>query len=171
MIPYMARPCSICTHSQRSAIDKKIATGVPIRTIAKEFGLPKSTLQRHKNECAGLRDPPLAPIEERREPTRGTIALALLPSREELGSQYRLLAERIDNIVTQAQQSGSLAVAVQGLNTLRMNLDSLSKLAGHTYAPAQTNIQINIGAADIAAELAKHLAGADAKVIEGALDE
>lgn len=165
MIPHMARLCTICSHPQRSAIDKKIAADAPIRTIAKEFGLPKSTLQRHKNECAGLKNPP---VEERREPTRGTIALALMPSREELASRYQTLGERIDELIAKAEKTGSLAIAVQGLNSLRQNWDSLSKLAGHVGQGAQVNVgvQVNISAADIAAELAKHLAGTDARVIE-----
>lgn len=141
----MARLCSICSHLQRSAIDKRIAAGDSVRKLAEEFGLPKSTLHRHKVECAGLKQPPL---EERREPTRGTIALASLPSREQLGDMYAALGQRISTIVDEAERQKSLAVAIQGLSALRGNLDSLSKLAGHTmpHAPqVQVNVAIDAG--------------------------
>ncbi|CAJ0879434.1 hypothetical protein AMST5_03060 [freshwater sediment metagenome] len=124
--------------------------------------------------CTGL-----APVatkkarEDRREISRGTVALAMLPSREEMGAHYAGLGERIDGIVQAAEKAGSLAVAVQGLNSLRQNLDSISKLAGHMGGAPQVNVgvHVNISAGEIAAELSKMLRGANAKVIEAALDE
>lgn len=38
---------------------------------------------------------------------------------------------RIDQIVSQAEQQGSLAVAISGLNSIRHTLDSLTRLAGY----------------------------------------
>jgi hypothetical protein len=86
-----------------------------------------------------------------REAAQGTAAVALLPSKESLGGAYLELRNRIDQIVAQAQQEGSLSVAVSGLNSLRQTLDSLARLAGHDPAggtevnvAVQTNVHLDL---------------------------
>jgi hypothetical protein len=84
-----------------------------------------------------------------KEAARGSAALATLPSREELGGAYLELRERLDQIVRQAEAAGSLAVAIQGLNTLRQSLDSLAKLAGHerpVTSQVTVDLSINLNA-------------------------
>jgi len=60
--------------------------------------------------------------------------------------------------VAQAEQQGSLAVAVSGLNSIRQTLDSLARLAGHTGG-AQVNVavqtNVNVNGAQIAERLIK----------------
>ena len=93
-----------------------------------------------------------------KEVSRGSAAVALLPSKETLSGAYFELRDRIDQIVTQAEQQGSLAVAVSGLNSLRQTLDSLARLAGHDRAQVnvavQTNVNVDVG--QIAERLIKH---------------
>jgi hypothetical protein len=50
---------------------------------------------------------------------------------------------RIDQIVKQAEQEGSLKVAISGLNSLRQTLDSLSRLAGFDR-PIDTQVNIAV---------------------------
>ena len=81
--------------------------------------------------------------------------MALLPSKEILGGAYFELRDRIDQIVTQAEQQGSLAVAVSGLNSLRQTLDSLARLAGHdrtngTQVNVAVQTNVNFGLTQIA---------------------
>ena len=70
----------------------------------------------------------------------------------------RTCSARIDEIVTQAQQQGSLNVAISGLNSIRQTLDSLARLAGHLQ-PASTQVNVavqtnvNVGAMQIAERL------------------
>ena len=66
-----------------------------------------------------------------KEVSRGTAAVACLPSRDELNLAYFELRSRIDQIVTQAEGQGSLQVALSGLNSIRHTLDSLMRLAGY----------------------------------------
>jgi hypothetical protein len=74
---------------------------------------------------------------------RGTAAITCLPSKDELNNAYCGLQARIDEIVTQAQQQGSLAVAISGLNSIRHTLDSLMRLAGYDRPIAsQVNVAI-----------------------------
>jgi hypothetical protein len=145
----MARLCTVCMHPQRAEIDRALVKGATERVIMKDFGLSKGSVHRHKLTCAGLA--PVATKEKReaqKEVSRGTAALALLPTRDDLSSRYQTLGDRIDEIVAKAEKAGSLAVAVQGLNSLRQNWDSLSKLAGHTTPspppPAQVTVNVEV---------------------------
>ena len=89
---------------------------------------------------------------------RGSAAAALLPSKEALGAAYDGLRARIDQVVEQAQQEGSLNVAISGLNSIRQTLDSLARLAGHLQ-PASTQVNVavqttvNVNAVQIAERL------------------
>ena len=76
---------------------------------------------------------------------------ALLPSKETLSDAYADLRAKIDEIVAQAQQQGSLNVAISGLNSIRQTLDSLARLAGHLQPAStqvnvavQTNVNVNV---------------------------
>jgi len=95
-----------------------------------------------------------------KEIARGSAAVALLPSKENLSHAYSELRARIDEIVAQAQQQGSLQVALSGLNSIRATLDSLARLAGHLQpAGAQVNVavqtNVNVGAVKIVERLIK----------------
>jgi hypothetical protein len=78
--------------------------------------------------------------------------------------QHRLfrVAVAIDQIANQAEQQGSLQVALSGLNSIRHTLDSLSRLAGFDRQGAQvnvavlTNVQINLQVAERVIEKFDH---------------
>ena len=98
------------------------------------------------------------PTQIKKEAARGSAAVALLPSKETLSGAYSDLRTRIDQIVEQAQQQGSLNVAISGLNSIRQTLDSLARLAGHLQpAGTQVNVavqtNVNVGAKQIAERL------------------
>ena len=44
----MAQKCSICTHPRRAEIDQAIARGDAHRAIARQFGVSRHALDRHK---------------------------------------------------------------------------------------------------------------------------
>lgn len=46
----MGRPCSICRHPQRPAIDAALSGGDAFRTVAERFGTSPTALFRHKAE-------------------------------------------------------------------------------------------------------------------------
>jgi hypothetical protein len=85
-----------------------------------------------------------------KEVSRGTAAVACLPSKGDLNNAYFELRSRIDQIVSQAEQQGSLQVALSGLNSIRHTLDSLSRLAGfdrqgsQVTVAVQTNVNIDL---------------------------
>ena len=150
----MSRSCSTCQHLKRSEIDRRLAAGEPAAQVARDYDLNASSLHRHRLNCLKL----ASSNAIMKETARGSAAVALLPSKETLNDAYFELRSRIDQIVAQAEQQGSLAVAVSGLNSIRQTLDSLARLAGHT-AGAQVNVavqtNVNVGVAQIAERVIK----------------
>ena len=126
----MSRTCSTCQHIKRAEIDHRLAAGEPGKQIAQDYGINPSSLQRHRTNCLGLAS--ANAIEK--QAARGSAALACLPSRQQLGSAYAELKDRIDRIAGQAEVEGSLKVALAGLNSVRQTLDSLSRLAATSEA-------------------------------------
>jgi hypothetical protein len=153
----MTRKCSTCQHVKRAEIDRRLAAGEPANQIARDYDLNPSSLHRHKTNCLGL--PSSNAIMK--QVARGTAAITCLPSRERLNAAYFDLQARIDEIVSEAQRQGSLAIAISGLNSIRHTLDSLSRLAGYdrpasaqVNVAVQTNVQLNV--TQIAERVIKH---------------
>ena len=147
----MTRACTTCQHLKRPEIDRRLAAGEPVSQIARDYDINLSSLHRHKTNCLKL----ASSNQIKKEAARGSAAVALLPSKDDLSKAYGDLQARIDEIVTQAQQQGSLNVAISGLNSIRQTLDSLARLAGHLQ-PASTQVNVavqnnvNVGATQVA---------------------
>jgi hypothetical protein len=134
------RTCHTCQHLKHSEIDRRLAAGEPLARLAPEYGLTTSSLYRHRTNCLKL----ASSNAIAKEVARGTAALALLPTRETLSGAYFELRDRIDQIARQAEQQGSLRVALAGLNSIRRTLDSLARLAGHDGAELNVAVQTNV---------------------------
>jgi hypothetical protein len=65
-----------------------------------------------------------------KEVSRGTAAVACLPTKNDLNTAYFDLLTKIDDIVSQARAESSLPIALSGLNSVRHTRESLSWLAG-----------------------------------------
>jgi len=148
------RNCKTCQHLKRPEIDRRLAAGEPMTRVARDYDLNSSSLHRHKTNCLKL----ASSNEIKKEAARGTAAVALLPSKENLSGAYADLQARIDDIVAQAQQEGSLSTAISGLNVIRQTIGDLARLAGHLQAAGtQVNVavqtNVNVGAAQIAERL------------------
>ena len=155
-LAFMSRACTICQNPKRAEIDRRLAGGEPTARIARDAGVSLPSLYRHRLNCLGLS----SSNEIMKEIARGSAAIALLPSKENLSHAYSDLRTRIDEIVAQALQQGSLQVALSGLNSIRATLDSLARLAGHLQpAGAQVNVavqtNVNVGAVKIVERLIK----------------
>jgi hypothetical protein len=140
---------------KRPEIDRRLAAGEPAAQVARDYDLNPSSLHRHRTNCLKLA--PASAIK--REAARGSAAVALLPSKETLSGAYFDLRDRIDQIATQAQEEGSLKIALSGLSAVRQTLDSLARLASQDRAagtdggPAGRHAQPEIDTAIIAARL------------------
>ena len=134
----MARKCSTCQHVKRAEIDRRLAAGEPGNQIAHDYDLNPSSLHRHRTNCLNLSSSNAI----MKEVSRGTAAIACLPGKDDLGVAYFDLRSRIDEIVSQAQEQGSLHIALSGLNSVRQTLDSLSRLAGFDRQGTQVNVAV-----------------------------
>jgi hypothetical protein len=141
------RKCSTCQHVKRAEVDRRLASGEPGNQIARDYDIKPSSLHRHRVNCLGLG----SSNKIMKETARGTAALTCLPSKDDLNSAYIELRNRIDEIVSQAQEQGSLSVALAGLNSIRHTLDSLMRLAGHdrpigtqVNVAVQNNLNLNL---------------------------
>ena len=169
------RNCKTCQHLKRPEIDRRLAGGEPVAQVARDYDLNPSSLHRHKSNCLKL----ASSNQIMKDAARGSAAVALLPSKETLSSAYSDLRSRIDQIVEQAQQEGSLNVAISGLNSIRQTLDSLARLAGHLQpAGTQVNVavqtNVNVGAAQIAERLIQkfdHEPELKARIAQALLEE
>ena len=136
----VTRKCGTCQHIKRAEIDRRLAAGEPGNQIARDYHLNPSSLHRHRVNCLGLSSSNAI----MKEVARGTAAVTCLPSKEALNNAYFELQERIDQIVTQAEQQGSLAIAISGLNSIRHTLDSLMRLAGYDRPQVNVAVQTNV---------------------------
>ena len=146
----MARKCSTCQHIKRAEIDRRLAAGEPGNQLASDYGLNPSSLHRHRSNCLRLG----SSNKIMKDVSRGTAAIAALPSRGDLNGAYFELRSQIDQVVSQARAEGSLQVALSGLNSIRHTLDSLSRLAGFDRQGTQVNVavqtNVNVDLAQIA---------------------
>jgi hypothetical protein len=143
----VTRKCSTCQHIKRAEIDRRLAAGEPGNQIARDYDLNPSSLHRHRVNCLRLSSSNAI----MKEVARGTAAMTCLPSKDELNNAYFELRARIDQIVSQAEEQGSLAVAIAGLNSIRHTLDSLTRLAGYdrpigsqVNVAVQTNVNVDL---------------------------
>lgn len=101
----MAGNCSLCVHSERSAIDKALISGTPYREIAKRYGTSLSTLQRHKPHLTAAllksgADETLLPRDVRNAANKALIASAHRANT--LADFYRDHLQRIHNLESTA---------------------------------------------------------------------
>jgi virulence-associated protein VapD len=152
----MARKCGTCQHIKRAEIDRRLASGEPGNQIAADYDLNPSSLHRHRSNCLRLSSANTI----MKEVSRGTAAVVCLPSKEKLNEAYFDLRTRIDQIVSAAQQQGSLQIALSGLNSIRQTLDSMSRLAGFDQKAPQVNVavqtNVNVEGRQIAERLIRH---------------
>src|ERR1039457_3889057 len=120
------RNCKTCQHLKRPEIDRRLAAGEPSTQVARDYELNASSLHRHRTNCLKL----ASSNAIKKDAARGSAAVALLPSKDTLSGASFDLQPPTDQIGAQAEQQGSLAVAVSGLNSIRQTLDSLARLAG-----------------------------------------
>ena len=135
----MSRSCTSCQHLKRPEIDRRLAAGEPMAQVARDFDLNLSSLHRHRTNCLKLG----SSNQIKKDAARGSAAVALLPSKENLSGAYADLQARIDEIVAQAQQEGSLSTAISGLNVIRQTIGDLARLAGHLQ-PAATQVNVAV---------------------------
>lgn len=70
----MPRSCSICTHLNRTIIDAALESGQSLRTVAGQFAVSKSSVDRHQKHChmSSQSIPMAAPVVDTLQPLTDT---------------------------------------------------------------------------------------------------
>jgi hypothetical protein len=133
----MARKCSTCQHIKRAEIDRRIAAGELSGQIARDYDLNPSSLHRHRTNCLKLSSSNAI----MKEVSRGTVAVACLPSKDELNQPYfdPSVADRPDR---HAGRGARFAPGCAVRPQLDPTLDSLSRLAGFDRQGSQVNVAV-----------------------------
>jgi len=122
----MARPCSICTHEQREAIDEALIVGESYRKISERWGVSPAALSRH------LRRHLLALLAGRRE-----------VDADNLLEQVADLQRQAQAIKDKAEKKGDLKTALQGIRELCRIIELLAKLRGELDTRPVVNILLS----------------------------
>jgi len=137
----MARPCSVCTHEQREAIDAALIAGESYREITGRWGVSRSALSRHLRQHL----------------------VALLAGRSEVEADNLLeqvadLQKQAQAIKDKAEAAGDLKTALQGIRELVRIVELLAKLRGELDERPQVNILLSPQWLEVRAVLLKALA-------------
>lgn len=119
--------CSVCTSSDRDAIDREIVAGKPYRSIAEAHGLGRMSVARH---AASHLPATLARAAEAHE-----VAHA-----DNLLQQVRDLQGRALGILRRAERKGDLRSASGAIREARGLIELLGKLAGELQSGTTINV-------------------------------
>src|SRR5215472_19334841 len=116
----MPRTCLACASPERQAIDKALATGEPLRNIAKRVSLSPAGLLRHKEHVAGA----IVKMQERREEKLGDSILEQMQRVQ--GKAWELLGKM--------EAEGDHRGSVVALREVRECMESLDDMLARAEA-------------------------------------
>ncbi len=113
----MPRPCAVCLHAERSAIDKALVAGEPVTRLSALFRVSPDSLDRHK---ANHLPAALAKAKE-----AGEVARA-----DDLLRDVRALRSKAVALLLRAEREGDLRTALAGVSEARNCLELLAEMEG-----------------------------------------
>jgi len=113
----MPRVCSVCSHEDRAAIDKALVADASFRTIAKLYSIGAQSVRRHRLDHLP------ASIAKAEAVSRGVEAIDLL-------AELKELREKAMSLLLQAELSGDIRTALQGIREARACLELLAEVQG-----------------------------------------
>lgn len=129
----MGRPCSICTHDRREAINAALVEGEPYRNVSVRFGTSVAALQRHKSEHMPVA---LAKAREVREAKETRLA-------DDLFEQVKQLRDWAVKILTTAEAAGDLRTALMGIREARSCVELLLEVEGKLDRAPTVNLHLS----------------------------
>jgi len=126
------RPCTVCTGPKKDEVNAAIAAGKSIKSIAATSGHPRTTVRNHAESCVP-RSLALA---------AGAAGLDDLAAGIGLGHAAVDLQRRTLAVLTKAETTEQLPVALDAIRTARLNLELLGKLTGKLRPDTQVNVLV-----------------------------
>jgi SpoVK/Ycf46/Vps4 family AAA+-type ATPase len=156
----MARPCSICNHSERLEIDRLLLSGEPYRNIAERFKLSIGSISRHREAHIGtdLKDVREAMEQAREEALAQIKSDELEAIKEEISTeaaesmaarlgtcasfldQLKVVRDRAANLLDRAESSQDMKSAGNFLRELREQIRLMAELEGKISQQPQVTI-------------------------------
>ncbi len=109
------RPCTVCQHPQRAEIDKALVAGRPFLALAREYGLDRFALKRHKEAH-------LAPVLVAAQRAKDSVQA------EDLLSQVQRILDRALKILDKAEAARDYKTALQSIREARGCIELLAEL-------------------------------------------
>ncbi len=126
----MPRTCTVCTHSEREAIDEALVGGSSNLSVSSLFDVSEAAVRRHKSNHLPAT---LAKAEEAKEVSRA----------DDLLNQVRALQNKTLNLLLKAESAGDLRTALQGVREARGNVELLAKLSGELDERPVVNVLVS----------------------------
>ncbi len=127
----MPRRCTVCDHPQREEIDRQLVCGGSYRDIARQFGLSKDAISRHKE--SHIPDA-LVKAQDAGEVAQG----------DTLMDQVKALQDEAQSILGEARAAGDLRTALQGIGKARDCLELLFKVEGRLQDQQSVTVSVNM---------------------------
>ena len=155
----MGRHCLTCGHANVRDLNKELIAGGTLQAIAKKYGVAVTSLQRHRIQCLGIaRAADAVNVSAKLADIR-----AKLPKADEIGDFYAVLRAQLAEIVDDALSKGQAMIAVTAIDKIRLNLDSVSRIAGlDRRADPATPLQVNVDLGSLVDRLVELIQGAHA---------
>jgi hypothetical protein len=122
----VTRPCSVCTHPDRAAIDAALVNRTSYRDISGQYRVSRSALSRHAEHI----------------PSRLTAASAAadVARADTLLGQVQSLRDRALSLLDRAERDGDLRAAIVALRETRNTVELLAKIAGELNDAPTVNV-------------------------------
>lgn len=129
----MGRPCTVCGHKDVDEINSLLLCSDSLRDIARQFGLSKDALSRHKESHIPELLSKSTDLKAEVESTQGNQTLA----------EVRELKVKALEILAVAQGAGDLKTALMGIREARSCLELCMKAEGQIKDGPQITIVSN----------------------------
>jgi hypothetical protein len=127
----MSLKCSVCTHKDCDKINEAILAGVSNRTIAAQYRLSSTAVQRHKTKHIPKH---LSQAKTAVEEVRA----------ESLLQYTRSLLKQVEEITTDAKTKKDYRTALMGIGRIKDIVELLMKVTGELDQKTEVNVNINI---------------------------
>jgi len=125
----MGRPCTICIHPEREAINAELIARMPYRSVAQHFVASPDAVFRHRADHL-----PVGLLKAQ--------AAAEVTQADNLLDQVRLLQSKALALLVRAEQVGDLRAALLGIREARSCLELLARLQGELDEHSVINVNM-----------------------------
>ena len=127
----MPRTCTICTHPDRTGIERALIAAEPFRHIAERTGTSPAALHRHRSEHL--------PLFLKKAHAAAEVAQA-----DTLLDQIRELQTRAMRILAKAEEAGDLRTALAAIGQARSVVELQGKLTGEMDGPLEQPRKVSL---------------------------